>query len=407
MSDLSRSATRVHGFDDPEMDFQLMRQLGAASYGGASVGQSLALAAHIGDKGASAWVEAFAASARSMEVDAEARAQAGHAVSARDMFLMACNAYRAAEYYSPVRTLDHRRLGKKSRDCFTRACAFMPHELEEIFVEHRGLRLPAYLFTPPDASKPNRTLAVVSGFDGTLEESWLQIGRGALERGWSVFLFAGPGQMDTLRFNDPTRLEPDYEAPLGAAFDHLLERPGIDPQRLALYGVSFGGYFASRTASRDDRVKALVANSPIVDLASYMCGFVGFDPVEDMQPQENFTREDMAHIPDDVFPPEKKKQAENLMDRFGQETFVDVFRYMRQFAMGGEIADIRCPALALAGTGEGHEVARQMDIFCRGVGGPVASRTFTQAEGADSHCQVGNLPLANAVIMDWLDETLD
>ncbi len=28
------------------------------------------------------------------------------------------------------------------------------------------------------------------------------------------------------------------------------------------------------------------------------------------------------------------------------------------------------------------------------------------AEGADMHCQVGNLPLSNAVIYDWLEEVL-
>jgi hypothetical protein len=27
-------------------------------------------------------------------------------------------------------------------------------------------------------------------------------------------------------------------------------------------------------------------------------------------------------------------------------------------------------------------------------------------EGADGHCQVGNLPLSAAVLFDWLDETL-
>ena len=37
-SKLERGSTRVAGFADAEMDFQLMRQLGTARYGGASVG---------------------------------------------------------------------------------------------------------------------------------------------------------------------------------------------------------------------------------------------------------------------------------------------------------------------------------------------------------------------------------
>ena len=42
-----RSATRVAGFEDPELDFQLLRQLGTAAYGGASVGECLAVAEQI------------------------------------------------------------------------------------------------------------------------------------------------------------------------------------------------------------------------------------------------------------------------------------------------------------------------------------------------------------------------
>jgi hypothetical protein len=43
------------------------------------------------------------------------------------------------------------------------------------------------------------------------------------------------------------------------------------------------------------------------------------------------------------------------------------------------------------------------ESFCSGVRGPVTQRIFTTAEGADTHCQLGNLPLSNAVVYDWLD----
>jgi hypothetical protein len=34
----------------------------------------------------------------------------------------------------------------------------------------------------------------------------------------------------------------------------------------------------------------------------------------------------------------------------------------------------------------------------------MTQRIFTIAEGADTHSQLGNLPLSNAVIYDWLDD---
>ena len=67
---------------------------------------------------------------------------------------------------------------------------------------------------------------------------------------------------------------------------------------------------------------------------------------------------------------------------------------------------MRCPALALVGSGEGGEPRRQYEAFVGQVTGPVTGRVFTTAEGADTHCQLGNLTLSNAVTLDWLAETL-
>jgi hypothetical protein len=38
-SQITRSVTRVIGFRDPEFDYQLMRAMGAADYGGSTVGE--------------------------------------------------------------------------------------------------------------------------------------------------------------------------------------------------------------------------------------------------------------------------------------------------------------------------------------------------------------------------------
>jgi len=58
---VTRSATRVSGFTDPEMDFQLLRSLGVANYMGAAVGEILAAVREIKDGDARTWPPAFAA----------------------------------------------------------------------------------------------------------------------------------------------------------------------------------------------------------------------------------------------------------------------------------------------------------------------------------------------------------
>jgi len=77
---------------------------------------------------------------------------------------------------------------------------------------------------------------------------------------------------------------------------------------------------------------------------------------------------------------------------------------LREFTV--DPAEIGCPALALVGTGEGGEPQWQFEVLSDRVDGPVTSRLFTADEGADTHCQLGNLTLSNAVTMDWLEDTL-
>ena len=108
----------------------------------------------------------------------------------------------------------------------------------------------------------------MSGFDGSAEEVYYWIGPAAAERGWNCAIFEGPGQRGALHVNPGLVLRPDYEAPVGAVIDYLLGRPEVDPTRLALIGYSLGGFLATRAATFEPRVKAVIADSLIVDVGA-------------------------------------------------------------------------------------------------------------------------------------------
>jgi pimeloyl-ACP methyl ester carboxylesterase len=385
------------------MDFQLMRQLGAARYGGAAVGECLALAAGIGNADPDAWVRAFGLAGARQEADADARAARGHGISARDQYLVACNSYRAAEYYLRVDDPLHRKHGLASRRAFLAALRCGGTACEPWWFEQEGLRLPAYHIRG-ERSAGDRLLAIVSGFDGTLEETYIAYGAAALERGYDLLLFTGPGQMDTWRFNAASHFAPDFERIGRAVVDRALALPGLRPGGLALMGISFGGHFAVRIAAHEPRIGALIANSPIVDLHAYMTSFIGLDPAE-MPEADDFGLDDLARIPDAVMNAQTREMARNLMLRFGRPGFREVYRYLREFRVDeAALARIACPCLALVGEGEGAEPLRQSRLFAHAVSGPAAEHVFTAEQGADGHCQTGNLGLSAAVAMDWLDE---
>ncbi|MCC6868161.1 MAG: prolyl oligopeptidase family serine peptidase [Burkholderiales bacterium] len=401
---LERGHTRVAGFANAEMDFQLIRQLGAARYGGASIGECLALVRQIDDGVPASWVAAFAASAARQEADAAARAARSHAISARDQYLVACNSYRAAEYYSGVVDPQHIEFGRKSRECFLAAMRLQDDPFEVVSLPFGATPLPAYFLRPAQApAGSGKTLLIASGYDGTLEETYLAYGRAALERGYRLLLFAGPGQMDTIRFHPGLPFIPDYERVTAAALDHLLARPEVDARRVALMGISFGGYFVTRSAVYDARIRALIANSPITDLHAYMASFAGFDPAA--MPDANDIRlEDIGGLPADQVPAQTREAMRNLILRFGCKSFKEAYLRLREFRVDEhELARIRCPALGLVGSGEGAQPIAQFETFVRRIPG-AAGHVFTAEEGADGHCQAGNLAHSAAVSLDWLDE---
>lgn len=406
MAEISRSKTRVEGFSNEEMDFQLLRQLGSTSSSGASVGECLAIAERIKDGYPQSWVEEFTKLAQSQQKDAHKRAMKGHTVSAREQFFKACNSFRAAEYYTSCHDPNHQKLGMQARNCFKEAMDSAWHTFEDHLLTYKSIDLPVYFMSPSPHEQKRKTLLIVSGFDGTIEEEYLMRGYAALERGYNVLLFAGPGQMDVFRFYTGTHFEPDFENPTKTVIDFIQDRPEVDMDKLALMGISFGGYFATRAASHEPRIKALIANSPIINLHDYLAAFTGYDPAQ--APEElNFSLDDLPEIPDDVMDSEQKSRSENLMVRFGKLTFKDTFTYLNEFVIGDAISKIKCPSLALVGSGEGGEPEKQYNEFCENVSGPVTKHKFTELEGADTHCQVGNPSYAAAVAFDWLDELFD
>src|SRR3954451_2562370 len=398
---VARSETRVRGFADPEMDFQLLRGLGAANYMGATVGEILAAVRDITDGDPRTWPPAFAALGE-RTLSAARSALPKHPVSARDHFQRASMYFRAAEYYDDPVTDASRAHGLASRDAFVEAAKLMPATAEVLQIPFERVWLPGYFLGPPGAdAQPRKTVILLTGFDGTGEELHFQAGRAALERGWNVLIAEGPGQAGFLRFHPDVAFRPDYEVPVGAMIGHALSRPEVDPRRLALYGISYGGYFASRAAAYDARVKALVANSPVPDLHAYIVGFVGPEVAANPPP---LTLGEIDRISDQEMPPGIKHALKASLRRFGVDSIAAWLERTRDFQIGDALRNIRCPSLALVGEGEGPVAMELFESFSKGASGPVTRRVFTTAEGADSHCQFGNLPLSNAVVYDWLDE---
>jgi pimeloyl-ACP methyl ester carboxylesterase len=397
---VSRGAMRIKGFEDAEFDFQLLRSMGMTATGGGAIGECLGLAASTKDGNPSSWVDNFASLAERVAQEARRCLKDGHWISARDLFGRASMYYRAAEYYADLDTPRHDELGLKSRDAFHAACPLFVPSIQPVAIAYDPVPLPGYFAAAPDTSGRNKTLIIQGGFDSSGEELFFQFGVEALKRGFHIFFFDGPGETGVMRLPAKLPFRPDYEVVHKPIVDYLLSRDDVDPKRLALLGISFGGYLAPRAAAFEPRIRALIADSPVIDWKQYLSA--SFSPEVERGP--DFTSRDIQNALDTEVPARIKQTLIHCFRKFGADAMHAFLARIAEYRLTPEmLANIKCPVLACVGEGEGPTPRQQCQDFAKAVGGPATTHLFTIAWGADAHCQVNNIARFAQVAYDWLD----
>jgi len=123
---------------------------------------------------------------------------------------------------------------------------------EEIAFE--GSTLVGILRVPSDDG-PHPTVLLIPGLDSTKEE-FREVERSFLERGMATFALDGPGQGEA-EWTLPIR--PEWEKVGESVIGHLSSMPQVDGDRIGVWGVSLGGFYAARMASADLPIKATIA----------------------------------------------------------------------------------------------------------------------------------------------------
>jgi len=136
---------------------------------------------------------------------------------------------------------------------FSKASKYFDPPLEIIEIPFEGQKLVGYLQKPPGVTKP----AVVmhwGGVDGWKEDR-LRIAGQIMKAGLASFTIDMPGSGENrVLYGDPAA-ERTYLAWL----DHLPTRVDLDGRKVAVWGGSFGAYWAARLAfTAADRIKGAV-----------------------------------------------------------------------------------------------------------------------------------------------------
>jgi dipeptidyl aminopeptidase/acylaminoacyl peptidase len=140
-------------------------------------------------------------------------------------------------------------------DCLDRALPYLTPAGRRVVIPFEAAQLVGILRCPAGAG-PHPTVVLLSGLDSAKEEL-RTTEETFLARGLATFSVDGPGQGEA-EYELPIR--GDWSGPGAAIVDALAATQEVDETRLALWGVSLGGYYAPRVAAAlGDRIKACVA----------------------------------------------------------------------------------------------------------------------------------------------------
>jgi alpha-beta hydrolase superfamily lysophospholipase len=134
-----------------------------------------------------------------------------------------------------------------------------------------GTRLAADLYVPEDHAERGAGVVLCCGYTGIKDLYLNDMARRLAAAGYVALTFdyKGWGKSD----GPPLRLAPYGRVEdTQAALTFLAQQPGVDPGRLGLYGISYGGSTAIFTAAIDQRVRAVVSVTGVGDGPRWMRG---------------------------------------------------------------------------------------------------------------------------------------
>src|SRR5215471_8377422 len=389
-------------FGDREYDGQFLRAIDYAP-AGAQIGEAWAIAAQIQAGDPTSWYNAWSSYAdRLYQLAVKAR-DAGHRVSARNAFLRASNYYRTAYIFMFALPVDPRVIEayQNQTDAFRKAAALFERPIETLKIPYEKTTLPGYFIKPDASNAPRNTLLCTGGYDGTCEELFFSTAGGALERGYNVLIFDGPGQGGALVVQK-LPMRPDWEKVVTPVVDYLLTRRDVNPTGIALYGGSFGGYLAPRAAAFEHRLAGCIADAALFNPAAMSTKMFPPEIVSALE------KNDVA-----VLEPFFNKLEEDVTQRFifgrgmwvhGVATPWEYIKTFQAYSLAKVAGNIQCPTFVSEAEndrrrGGGKELYNALQC-------PKEYVLFAASEGAGEHCEAGAREVFVRRMFDWLDPLL-
>jgi len=320
-------------------------------------------------------------------------------------YTRAYNYYRSAEFFMLDTDPRKKEMTEKSYDTFYKALKYLNVNYEVFEAPYENISLRA-VYYPGDKNKP--LIVIVSGYDSTQEEEYFIFAKAAIERGYPVLTYDGPGQGIMIRERG-MHFTHEWENPNGAVLDEFINKY-YKPCKIILLGASLGGYFVSRAAAFDKRIDGIINYDIFYDFAMAVTW-----KYPDWLKEKIFNTKEVPGFVKFVF---RSLMKTNTKVRWamthgswtmGIKEPWDVLRNYEKYSIK-DIADkIQCDVLLLAGEKD-HMVPLEIVKINEDAlvnAGSVKTIVYTENTGGHEHCQVGAAYLWQADVFDWIKEKFE
>ncbi|MEO8612762.1 MAG: alpha/beta hydrolase [Chloroflexota bacterium] len=384
-------------FKNEDMDFMLNWMVGVSQIIGLSPSQVFHAIHDIKDGDPTGWRNGFHTQGRYLIERAQAFVQSNQKVAAGQFHLGAAYAYRAALQYTDPTVSDFEERAHEMENAFQNGIELIGVPMRPIEVPFENTSLPGYYLEHDNKLRP--VVMMVGGGDTSREDLFYFAGYPGWKRGYNVIMVDLPGQ--GLTPNRGQHFRVDMDKAVSAVLNWVEAHAAMKPEKIAVYGVSGGGYFTAQGVVADARIKAWVAATPIFDMVQLFKSEFGSALRAPGWILNTFMK--LTSTVNESSEINLRKYAW----QFGTTDFKSAIDGVMAEAKVVDYSGINCPSLFLVSEGEAPELKRQAyevyDNFVqRGVN--VTLRDFTAEEGADAHCELNNLRLLHLVVFDWLDQ---
>lgn len=334
------------------------------------------------------WAIAWGNTARNVQARADESHNNNKLVSASSAYLRAASYWRIAlmcfsEQEDPI-VVEY---SKNSVSCYERYLELSDYPGEKVRIPYEDTFLPAHIYRSPVAKEKAPLLIITPGRD-TWGEDTVWVYDEALKRGVHCIVIEGPGQGTALRLQG-LEFRNDWEKVISPVIDYAEQLPGMDMDRIALLGISFGGYLIPRAAAFDKRIKLCIPNSGCISWgASITKAF-----------------RTAKKLPWFLRPSTIDSMVRDYAWKHGVDNDIDVvIGELEKYTNEDILDEITCKVLVIDGTAE-VILGRAKEFYDR-LNCPKDYLLFDDSTTAQNHTQMGGYGPGSEILFDWIEDNL-